>query len=243
MRKLISTSVLATAMVTLLSGCYSVKHTDSHSHHNVEIHSQKIVSENLSQQKFSNLKIDVSDADIIFKNGSNYQVKYTGNKKTKPTVQQNGDSLTIKDKSSFSIDSDADATLTITIPEKLLDKVDISTNDGDISGENIHAQTINLSSDDGDVKFDDLTAKDGKINLSDGDIHLKNLKTTSGFNINTDDGDVMIHKTNASGLSLTADDGIISVASDRTNTATYKKNIHSKNVLHISTSDGDITVR
>lgn len=242
MKKLLATGVLSVAMLTMLSGCISISVNDGGKNTSVNI--GKKVSTTLSTKKFTNLSIDTNDANIVFQTSDKYQVKYSGGKKLMPTIKQNGDSLTIKEKSSFSININSDSqtpTITITMPEAKLNKIAVSTADGDISGKKINAKTINLSSDDGDIKFDSLITNSGKIDLADGDATIDSLKTTAGYHINSDDGDITIHKSNASGFILNSDDGDIRVGSAKTD-SNYTKNSNSKNVLHVSTADGDIDI-
>lgn len=242
MKKLLATGILSLAMVATLSGCSS---SNSNTSKTATKSIGKTITRDLSSEKFTNLTIDTDDTDIVFKKGSDYKVTYSGGKKLLPLATQNGNSLTIKENEStfFNIDyHQKTPKITITMPETALNNLSISNGDGDVSGGKLSAETATLSSEDGDITLDGLTTKNGKIKLSDGDLVIDKLKTSKGYDIKTEDGDVEVHKLNATGLSLKTEDGDIRVGSVRTDNSTYKKKANSKNVLNVSTADGDIDI-
>lgn len=108
------------------------------------------------------------------------------------------------------------------MPKKELEKLDLETQNGNISADN-------------------LNIKRGKIESSNGKININNLLTKKGFYINLDNGSVVINHNNASGYDLSLDNGRVKFAGENKG-EDYEHNSYSQNTLTVEMANGKIDV-
>lgn len=183
---------------------------------------------------FNQIKIDDQDDNITFKTGDKYRVVYNGRKDLKPQVTVNKGILKVKSQHKtvvingtlFNLFGPTHSLLgqniTIEMPKKELEKLDLETQNGNISADN-------------------LNVKRGKIESSNGKIDINNLITAKGFYINLDNGSVAINHNNASGYDLSLDNGRVKFA-NKNKGEDYEYNSNSRNTLTVEMVNGKIDV-
>lgn len=211
-----------------------------------EKHSKKItgptVRKTLTNQTFDKIDATIDGGDIQIETGKEFAVKYHGKKKIIPKVTVQNGTLKLSQKigNNFSINS-GDAEVTIVVPKKM-SSINVLSEGGDIELDSIKADTLKLSSEGGDIDLEHVTTNWGKANSEGGDIEASDLKTKTGFTISSEGGDVDISRNNASGYDISAEGGDISVNNDDVDGSTYKRNVHSANVLKVSAEGGDVDI-
>lgn len=129
----------------------------------------------------------------------------------------------------------------------------VSSSDGDVQIKDSLLRNTGIQADYGDVKLSNTSSNNGKITLSDGD--LKTTRATfSGYNTITSDlGDISlgVSADNLNQLSIKAEtyEGDLHVADSlkgNSNTdddkQTYTRTSDSRNLLTVSSSDGDLKI-
>lgn len=225
-------------------------------HHSKSPH----ISQVISKQNFTFLKIDSVDSDIELRPSTKTEVVYKGPKNAKPDVSLNGETLSINQKEiskstkfkwipfGFSITSGS-STIIIYLPKQQLTNLKIASDDGDINGSGIiNAQRVHLNSDDGDINLKILKVQSGSIASSDGDISITHLTSQNGFKLSADDGDIDIDHCNANGYNASTDDGDLTIngnkydSDDANDGESYQHKLNSNNVLVAHSDDGDIDI-
>ena len=215
-----------------------------------------VIKETLSRKNFDSLRVNASTSNVQLIASNHAKVYYDGPDKVKPKISIKKGTLVVTQKnlgSDISIGS-GNNVIKIYVPKKLLTLVSIQAENGNVDGTgNISAKHINFNSSNGNINLATLITTDGVANAGNGNITISNLKSIAGFNIYTSNGYAKINNCNASGFNLysgngevTIDAGIASTngnSNDEGTGGSYKKNIHSKNVLHVVSDNGDVTVR
>lgn len=130
---------------------------------------------------FSEIKLNLDDEDIEIKKSSDeyYHVNLLRCQNTVKIAEVDHQLkiFSVKDTRhwwshlfSFSFNSK----VILEIPEKWLDKVEIQTENSDISLKNVLSKIIAVHSENGDVRVVDTQSKTGNIELENGDLYLKN---------------------------------------------------------------------
>lgn len=237
-KRILLISLLLTILVSL-SGCRFVLR-----HHT---NAGPTIKQTITRQNFNEIDANVSLSDLDLQVSDHPKVIYHGGKKIKPMVKVRNGKLIIRDNHHFliNINSNEDNQMTIYLPKRQLTKIKINTDDGDINcyGQ-VKTKKLALHSDDGDINADSFNVTNGFTSSDDGDIEIKHLRSFNGFKATSDDGDISIKNCNASGVDLNSDDGDI-IYHDHNygdDDNSYKRNLHSKNVLIANSDDGDIRV-
>lgn len=130
---------------------------------------------------FSEIKLNLDDEDIEIKKSSDeyYHVNLLRCKNTVKVAEVDHQLkiFSVKDTRhwwshlfSFSFNSK----VILEIPEKWLDKVEIQTENSDISLKNVLSKVIVAHSGNGDIRVENTQIKTGRIELENGDLYLKN---------------------------------------------------------------------
>ncbi len=125
--------------------------------------------------------------------------------------------------------------------------VDLKTDDGDVSVQSQEG-VIRLQTSDGDIGAETLVG-DIYIRTTDGDIVVRSIEAVDGVEIRTSDGDISVGDLTASRVAIRTSDGDISssrIAADQIETLTSDGDIALDSVagaLSAQTNDGDIHVR
>lgn len=130
---------------------------------------------------FSEIKLNLDDEDIEIKKSSDeyYHVNLLRCQNTVKVAEVDHQLkiFSVKDTRhwwthffSFSFNSK----VILEIPEKWLDKVEIQTENSDISLKNVLSKVIVAHSGNGDIRVENTQIKTGRIELENGDLYLKN---------------------------------------------------------------------
>ncbi|RVU71461.1 MULTISPECIES: DUF4097 family beta strand repeat-containing protein [Lactobacillus] len=202
----------------------------------------------LTKQNFNEIDANVSLLDFKLKPSDTSKVVFHGGKKLTPQVKVKNGKLIIREKHHFliTINDNQENLLTIYLPRQQLKRIAIDTSDGDItSNGKIAANKLDLSSDDGDITADFLQVNKGSVSSDDGDLQINRLRSTAGFKADSDDGDITINNSNATGFDLSSDDGDVTCRGhnyDDDAGGSYQHHRRSKNVLIAHSDDGDVEV-
>lgn len=214
------------AIAAILSVGWLVNHnsiisTSSINQNNLALKKKQVVL----QQKFTQIKINDVQDNVVLKNGIKYRVYYRGNNQLKPNFTVNKQRLVIKNQSKFvfNFHPQNNSTIIIEMPKNKLKSVSIDTTNGNIIADYLAVEHGNFVSTNGDIRIDDLKIK-------------------QGFSINSVNGDVTVKRTNATGYDLNTANG--NIAFDKQNmTNNFNLNAESKNLLKISNSNGNIKIK
>ncbi|MGN0362350.1 MAG: DUF4097 family beta strand repeat-containing protein [Bilifractor sp.] len=199
---------------------------------------------------FTGMDVQLAQDDIQIEEGKAFGWTYVGPKDMVPSVKVGNGTLTVassgesRNKASLS-----GGRLTVTIPSGSwqLEKVSLSTKNGDISfdpDQKAEVQSMDLSSANGDISLSDCSGKAIDISTSNGDIALDRT-SFDAFDLQSGNGDIAVSLADSLDSytimpSTTAGD--ISVGED-TYSSGKKLSIGSgKKTLKAVTSMGDIVI-
>lgn len=142
---------------------------------------EKLISENITD-----VFVNTSSADILFKTADTSMVKYSGKFAEKEpnmtTTVVNGCLIIELEETEFL----QDTLLEITVPDKL-DSIKVSTMSGDVNVNNFNINNVDISTMSGDIDFDCKTNV-LYLNTISGDI--ESIVNTDSVNISSTSGDV-----------------------------------------------------
>lgn len=140
------------------------------------------------------IKIDASVFDLTVTNGSEYALSYAGSEELAPIVEQDKDTVTIKQKKKVKVNSleDVSCQLTLTIPESGLKTLDINLDLGDIDMSDVNVGKLTIDADLGDIEGNKINAKKVEIDANLGNVVL-NTADFEDLSINADMGDIEIY--------------------------------------------------
>ncbi len=205
---------------------------------------QLVMSAEFDTRPGARLTIDVSNADVLLRNGGSDRVGFAvylraGNMERGRArfeamnfrADGNADEVSLRADREHGIDWDwrdwggFAITVEVTVPEEY--DADVRTEDGDIAVQSLRGD-VRLRSSDGDISAESLTG-DVVIRTSDGDIGVRRI-IGGQIEIGTSDGDVSLGELQAAGIVIDTSDGDIS--GDRL----------AAEGIEVRTSDGDIVV-
>lgn len=192
------------------------------------------------------IKADVSNMNVVVKQGKTFTVKYAGKKANQPTIQKQGKTVIIKSKkqehsfsfNGFSFSSNVDYDyhgmakdkLTITVPENVdLKKLTLQVNNAShVSLTSVKVDQADFRLNDTDTAFDGVTINSGQLKLVDNDLVVNNSTLTKTL-IQASDSDIAMNSTNL----------------DAGNTNTHDGDVHFSavaiaNGYSITAKDGDV---
>lgn len=156
----------------------------------------EIVDEVLSNDAFTNLKLDLIDIDLKLETGDKFEVHYEGPFDEKPTVEAKADTLKIKEprvdrkhgkfwKKGFIevniMNQNDSGNLVITVPKNCqLGTVNASLVSGDTTIKNLKATALSGFTVSGDVNFESVKADEFKLTTTSGDIDLDKVEVKQG---------------------------------------------------------------
>ena len=205
---------------------------------------QLVMSAEFDTRPGARLTIDVSNADVLLRNGGSDRVGFAvylraGNMERGRArfeamnfrADGNADEVSLRADREHGIDWDwrdwggFAITVEVTVPEEY--DADVRTEDGDIAVQSLRGD-VRLRSSDGDISAESLTG-DVVIRTSDSDIGVRRI-VGGQIEIGTSDGDVSLGELQAAGIVIDTSDGDIS--GDRL----------AAEGIEVRTSDGDIVV-
>lgn len=174
--------------------------------------SQSIVQNVLTRQKFDQISIDTNNLNIRIKKGDHYRVLFEGNQKLIPEVEVKEKRLIIKDKSGSIIINGN--LFDLLKKHALVPQMTIELPDKEI-------KKVNIDSSNGNIKVQNVAVNQGKIALSNGNVAVDH-SLAEGYELDTANGNVVINGSNVGNY--------------------YKKNDHSRKILNVDNSNGDIVI-
>lgn len=174
--------------------------------------SQSIVQNVLTRQKFDQISIDTNNLNIRIKKGDHYRVLFEGNQKLIPEVEVKEKRLIIKDKSGSIIINGN--LFDLLKKHSLVPQMTIELPDKEI-------KKVNIDSSNSNIKVQNVAVNQGKIALSNGNVAVDH-SLAEGYELDTANGNVVINGSNVGNY--------------------YKKNDHSRKILNVDNSNGDIVI-
>ncbi|SCZ76498.1 DUF4097 family beta strand repeat-containing protein [Pseudobutyrivibrio xylanivorans] len=165
-----------------------------------------------SNEKVTDIVIDMSAADINIKYGSQLSVDSSFPEKYEPTVELKGGKLTIVQKDSAKHKRNLDGyKLDIVVPNNTkLDSLKIDIAAGDIDIKDIQADDFDIDANAGDIDINDITAEKIDIDANAGDIDVKNV-TAEKIGIDANAGDLNLMDSTAKSAEVSANAGDIDI--------------------------------
>lgn len=168
------------------------------------------------------IKTDVSNMNVVIKQGKTFTVKYAGRKANQPTIQKQGSTIIVKSKKqehSFSFNGfnfsstgeyhgTSNDKLTITVPENVnLKKLTLQVNNAShVSLANVKVDQADFRLNDTDTAFDGVTINSGQLKLVDNDLVVNNSTLTKTL-IQASDSDITMNTTNLNAGNTNTHDG------------------------------------
>lgn len=195
-----------------------------------------IVEMTYDDMNFNAVAVKLDVADIEIKTGDTYYINLLYPENSFPEVKCEGGRLVIDEKGGsywhIGFINPVKCKIIITVPEEaVLDTVDIDTDAGNISLENIVASVLRVKADAGNIKLKDVEAQNADIDADAGNIDIRdcNIKilaeikadagnvelygnVTDTINIAASCGRIVYRDGNAELISLKADMGSIEVS-------------------------------
>jgi len=237
---------------------------------NVIVFGQNDSKKVIENPTFSNIEVETNNAEveIVSTNGSEATVEYTGaGKRTKVNFDVNvkRDTLSVKLEEkrrfffSFGFNSKG-LKLTVNLPEEQYESLQVETDNGHISTEDIKVDELSLETDNGQIHVKnvetglaEVESDNGKVifdhvegeikgTLNNGRITVLTDNLEWPMDLTTDNGSIEI-KTESQPKNVTidaeTDNGRITIFGDKVDRATYGKGKH---VIKLRTDNGSITV-
>ncbi len=216
------------------------------------------VNEILSNDSFTDLKLDLIDLDLKIKAGDHFEVHYRGPVDKKPSLVFNENLLEIKEPKverkpgkfwkkgiiEINIVTDKDrGELVITVPEdQHLHMLNASSVSGDLDLKKVEVEDAKLTTTSGDIDFINVIVNHGKVKLTSGDFKMKNSEVGDELRVSTTSGDTLVENTKVAQYQLSTLSGDNSLFGKR-GVAAQRGDEHDKSTLILSTLSGDNTVR
>ncbi|MEG1771970.1 MAG: DUF4097 family beta strand repeat-containing protein [Clostridia bacterium] len=221
------------------------------------------------QEGFTAIKVSVVNAGIELIKGKNFSIDYTNDEKSSTKINHKivNNVLIVDEKKTgtfrfFTLNGSHQKTIRITVPECLLDRINIETVNGgiyvnDIRSETLHAETVN-----GGVKIERLVAEDSYFETVNGSISAGNViskcmhvETVNGslhvsgllkgvIYLESVNGSIRVHTKAARDtydFSLSTVSGSVYVGSEKMGKH-YKTDYDRSNVIHGETVSGGIYI-
>ena len=219
---------------------------------------------------FTNIEITTNNAEVVIvpTKSPEATVEYTGaNKKKKYifNVDVKGDTLSVQLKQkrrfffSFGFHS-GDLKLAVSVPEKQYKNLQVKSDNGRISVENLQSERVLLETDNGQIHVKKVEAKTVNVETDNGEVVLENVLgeikgiTDNGqislmtnsidwpIDLSTDNGSIEV-KTESepenARIDAKTDNGKVAIFGDRDKDVTYGKG---KYLIKLRTDNGPITV-
>lgn len=232
---------------------------------------QEIVKETITDSSYAGwhkLNIDVSVLDIKIASGKDYQIQYEGEKRLKPEITVQSDTLVIsqKEKNGFIFfGGSKEGVLTITLPKDMkLSNADIASDTGEVSLRELSIDQMEMDLDTGELHLEQCQLGVGKLRTDTGEIYVEDSSMTE-YEVRSDTGKIKMDQCHFDVLSCRTDTGDIEVeAADsledyymelKTDTGTIEINDqkfekkavvgkeNAKKKLSADTDTGDIRIR
>ncbi|MDD6481838.1 MAG: DUF4097 family beta strand repeat-containing protein [Lachnospiraceae bacterium] len=201
---------------------------------------QVIDKNRIDLDAFDTIDVDTDVAELNLVSGDTYSISISANKKLVPEYKVSDGTLTIKHTAHVrNLIGSKKCKITVTVPEAL-DKIDISSDVGDVTLTDIEANEVTLTADVGDLNIDSCDFESVTIDANVGDADLQDIVFTN-MEITSDVGDVDISAGDLNGyeIDLKTDVGDVDV-----NDRDYHKNYYSEGTgtgrLSVSNNTGDI---
>ncbi|QED49353.1 DUF4097 family beta strand repeat-containing protein [Cytobacillus dafuensis] len=188
---------------------------------------------------FTNIKGDLTDADIEIIPSNEYKLKIERQKSTKITHEVENDTLVLEDNDSKSspklflnltFSSIPETVIKIYVPKEtkfsdvslvnkfgdtrldgvITDKLKIDSNDGDIVLNDVQANELNIENGFGDITSSKVTTKVLNIDMNDGDAIFDTINAASTV-LNNKFGDITFRNFTSEGLTMKSNDGDIEI--------------------------------
>ncbi|MDD5928448.1 MAG: DUF4097 family beta strand repeat-containing protein [Spirochaetales bacterium] len=185
-----------------------------------------------SEAEVLNLNINLGSEDLKIEKCTNSEITvevYTNNKNRIPDISLNKNCLTII-KQKYNISKPGEyCNLVVYIPEnKKFETLEVSTSSGELTADQLIAQTAVISASSGDITLTDCSFEQSNVDTSSGDISIKTI-TSKKLKTKTSSGRIKFGTITCDSFSVHASSGNISVEKIECET------------FSAETSSGDIT--
>ncbi|MCI1974528.1 MAG: DUF4097 domain-containing protein [Limosilactobacillus sp.] len=207
--------------------------------------SHRITKQLSSHQEFSELDLNVPDANVMLKTGKKFSIRYQGTNTQAPKVKFAGKVATITQKyghGTFFNRDDGDNTLVITVPKgtKISGKIEVV--DGDLEINNVDLNGVDVNVADGNVIYNQLSVEGGRTTIGDGDFTSHRTVFKGHYTVKTADGDNKVIDSHADGFILHTVDGDNKLDGVDHGTEDLRQNDSAANLLRLEATDGDNSV-
>lgn len=197
------------------------------------------ITEEFSLSSFANIKINFKDADVEIIPSSEYKLEIKTLKGIEVTHEVKNDTLilTSEDQKSgpkfslnFTLTSIPQPTIKIYVPkdakfsdislvnqfgdtrlvEMKVDKMDIHSNDGDITIKNLESNELTIKNGFGDISGSKVKTERLHVEMNDGDAEINGIEAASTV-FNNKFGDITLREFSSQGLTMKSNDGDIDI--------------------------------
>ena len=206
-------------------------------------------------KNFNRMKLNITTADVKVTSGDKFQIIYHGTNKPQISVKNgqaiiNQSHVSSKHWTKFSgisfmsVESDTNDEITIVIPKNEQISGSLYLSEGDLIVNDTSLSNLNIKLSEGDANFSNVLVTGGKLSLTEGDFNARHLTVNKHFKVENDEGDNTVMGIKADGYYLSADEGDNDLFSrSQEDGGKLMKNFHAANILSLSTSEGDNTVK
>ncbi|WP_301876591.1 DUF4097 family beta strand repeat-containing protein [Limosilactobacillus oris] len=208
----------------------------------------KNVSKSLvTNQHFDRLDINATTADIRVRTGREFKVSYQGSSALQPKAAITDQLVTVKQTQTaygtiWGSNSSADV-ITITVPKGTKLAGTIKTTSGDVTVNGVDLTGVTIDARDGDVDLRDLTVEGGKARVESGDFTSRNVTFRGSYFVNNSDGDNEVVDARVDGYFLKTTDGDNEIDGADHDSGQQSANENAANLLHLTSEDGDNTIK
>lgn len=206
----------------------------------------KVNKKLISNQKFNNINVNATRANVIIRTGKQYSVSYKGSSNYVPRVTISNQTLCIK-QSGYSSGiffnySDGNGTIIITVPKDCTLSGKLGVVEGDLRISEVDLTNMDINASDGDINYNSLKINGGKTTLGDGDFTSRHVTYQGTYTVKNTDGDNKVINSKTDGIVLQTVDGSNKIDGVDHGSQKMAQNENAANVLNLQNTDGDNSV-
>lgn len=198
-----------------------------------------------TNKAFERIDISASTANVVIREGKNYQITYSGISKHTPAITVHNNVASIRQTGSFPLVFNFNEyqphqdLIIVTIPHDQALAGRIYLESGDLTVSKIKMDNIDVNSGAGDVEYRQVTLRGGSTKLSSGNFTGHNLTVQGHYTVNNQSGNNTVTNTTVDGYFLKTDAGDNELNGEDKGEESLHQNDNAENVLRLITQSGD----
>lgn len=198
-----------------------------------------------TNKAFERIDISASTANVVIREGKNYQITYSGISKHTPAATVHNNVASIRQTGSFPLVFNFNEyqphqdLIIVTIPHDQALAGRIHLESGDLTVSKVKMDNIDVNSGAGDVEYRQVTLRGGSTKLSSGNFTGHDLTVQGHYTVNNQSGDNTVTNTTVDGYFLKTDAGDNELNGEDKGEESLHQNDDAENVLRLLTQSGD----